>query len=108
VAISIAIGALPTTFGTRKKFFSCGALATMLPPAPSVTMSGAPSFPLDDRGHRLDAGDINLVQLLDKAQNGVQLAGHALGILLAHRYAGEMRDSLHCLKINGHVFASEN
>src|SRR5690606_24186372 len=48
----------------------------------------------DDRGHRLDARDIDLVQLLDETKNGVELATQSLRLRIAHGDTGKVRDAL--------------
>ncbi len=45
----------------------------------------------DDAGHRLDAGDVEIRQLLHEGQNGVQFALQGLQLFLTHRDAREMR-----------------
>src|SRR5262245_17887203 len=59
-------------------------------------------FHWNDRRHRLDAPDIDLVQLLDEPQNGVQLAGHPLGILGGDSDTGKVRNALYGGDIDGH------
>src|SRR5262249_12927900 len=45
-----------------------------------------------DRSHRLDAGHVDLVKLLDEGQDRVQLALQMLDLVVVDRDAGEMRD----------------
>src|SRR5690606_2122039 len=48
----------------------------------------------DHRGHRLDAGAIDLAELLDPAENGIELGHHPVEFVLAHpdaREAGDLR-----------------
>src|SRR4051812_9388729 len=55
-----------------------------------------------DRGHRLDAFDVDLVELLDESQDGVELALQMRDILLGHRNARETRNAADRLLIDGH------
>src|SRR5690606_36547747 len=48
----------------------------------------------DHRGHRLDAGAIDFAELLDPAENGIELGHHPVELVLAHpdaREAGDLR-----------------
>ena len=95
-----------TTFGTRKKFSTvAGALATMsaaLPPSVTLSCRFFIAIGVTDVIGSTPV-DIDLVELLDETQNGVELAGHALRIGIRHGNAGKVRDALHGLEINGHA-----
>ncbi|VVT17450.1 hypothetical protein RHIZ404_210462 [Rhizobium sp. EC-SD404] len=57
----------------------------------------------DHRGHGLDATHIDLVELLDEAENDVELADHALCILVAYRETGQTGNALHGCDIDRHA-----
>ena len=54
------------------------------------------------RGHRLDTVDIDLLQLLDKGQDRVDLAAQMLDLAVLDGDTGEMRDTAHGRGVNGH------
>ena len=54
------------------------------------------------RGHRLDAGDIDFLQLLDEGQHGVQFALEMLDLVLGDRDAGETGDTADGCGVDGH------
>ena len=54
-------------------------------------------------GHRLDAGHVDLVQLLDEAEDGVELAPQRLGLVVGHGDAGETRHALHGFLVDRHA-----
>lgn len=56
----------------------------------------------DHGRQRLNAGRINLSQLLDPTQNIVEFRFQALGFFFAHRNAGKTRDAEHGFCIDGH------
>src|SRR5580704_4032041 len=56
-----------------------------------------------DRGHRLDAGDVDLVELLDERQNGVELALQVLDLVVVDGDAREVRDAAHGRGVDGHA-----
>ena len=83
------------TLGTAKKPCSAtGALAsTSSRLSPSVTTSSRRrSCLVDHRGHRLDAGDIDLAELLDPAEDVVELGHQRLDLGVADGDAGELGD----------------
>ena len=49
-----------------------------------------------------DALDIDFVQLLDEAQNGVELIGHALSLVVGDLDSGETRNAATGSRIHGH------
>src|SRR5258708_3023099 len=55
-----------------------------------------------DRGHRLDALDIDLGQLLHESQHGIDLALQVRDLLVGDRDARQMRDAADGLGIDGH------
>jgi len=57
---------------------------------------------IDNRRHRLDAIDINLVQLLDETENGVQLVTQFLGAFIGDGDTRELGDSFDSGLIDGH------
>src|SRR5215470_9102219 len=59
-------------------------------------------FYRNDRGHRLDTFDIDLRQLLDKGENGIELAAQMLNLVLGDRNARKLRDAAHGLGIDRH------
>src|SRR5262245_4919065 len=58
------------------------------------------------RGHRLDAFDVDLRQLLDEGEDGVELALQGLDLLLGNRDAREMRDAADGIGVDGHCGGS--
>src|SRR5215510_9543581 len=54
------------------------------------------------RGHRLDALDVHRRKLLDKRQNGVELALKVLDLVLRDRNAGEMGDTADSGSVDRH------
>lgn len=54
------------------------------------------------RRHRLDTFDIDFRQLLDKSQNGVELALEVFDFVIRNRYARQMRNAADGLGVNGH------
>lgn len=54
------------------------------------------------RSHRLDAVDIHFGELLDEAKDAVQLADHAICLVLGDGNTGKAGDALHGGKIDGH------
>src|SRR6202008_632747 len=54
------------------------------------------------RRHWLDAIDVDLAQLLDERQNGVELVPEMLDLILGHGNAGEMRDAADNICVDGH------
>ena len=72
--------------------------------SPSVTTSGALlHHHRGDRGHRRDAGDIDLGQLLHEGQHGVELALEVLDLVVRHgnpRQTGDLADGC---GIDGHT-----
>ena len=57
---------------------------------------------VDHRGHRLDAGHVDLVQLLDEAEDGVELAAKRLRLGVAHRDPRQPRDLHHRVLVDCH------
>jgi len=55
-----------------------------------------------DRRHRLDGGDVDLRELLDERQDGVELAPEVLHLLIGNRNARQMGDAADGLGIDGH------
>ncbi len=60
------------------------------------------------RGHRLDAFDIDLLQLLDERQDGVELALEVLDLIVRDRDARQMRDAADGCGIDGHGGSSQD
>src|SRR5690606_10067453 len=56
----------------------------------------------DDRGHRRDAGDIDLLQLLDPAEDVAELGRERLDLGIADGDAGELRDMANGGGVYGH------
>src|SRR5882757_8568290 len=54
------------------------------------------------RRHRVDAVHLDLGQLLDKGQNGVELAAEVLDLLVGDRDARQMRDAADGRGVDGH------
>ena len=59
-------------------------------------------FLVDHRGQRLDSLGVDLGELLDPAEDGVQFGRQRLDLGVAHRDAGELGDVAHLLGIDGH------
>src|SRR3954465_3041234 len=55
-----------------------------------------------DRGHRLHALDIDLRELLDKGEHGVELALQMRNLALGNRNARQMRDAADGSGVDGH------
>src|SRR3954451_22530540 len=55
-----------------------------------------------DRGHRLDALDVHLRELLDESQDRVELTLEVLDLVLRNRDAGEMRDTADSSSVDRH------
>src|SRR5215470_3291713 len=55
------------------------------------------------RGHRLDAFDIDLRELLEKGQNGVELALEMRDFVLGHGNPGELCDAADGRSVDGHA-----
>src|SRR5208283_1606024 len=55
-----------------------------------------------DRRHRLDAFNVDLRELLDEGQNGIEFALKMLDLLVGHRDARQMRYAADSLGVNGH------
>ena len=84
-----------TTLGTAKKpSAGSGALASSRSRIlPSVTSSAAlRQLAGDDARHRLDAGRIDLAQLLDPGEDLAEIAHQGVGFLIADADAGERGD----------------
>src|SRR5690554_5797271 len=65
-------------------------------------------FPLlhgerNDRSHGFDARNIDFAELLDETEDRVQFPDQPRRLLLAHRDAGEVRDTLDGVDIDGHA-----
>ena len=56
-----------------------------------------------DRGHRLDALDIDLAELLDEGQDGVELAAEILDLVFGNRDPRQMRNAADGIGIDGHL-----
>ncbi len=70
---------------------------------PSVTASGALlHHHRRHRGHRLDARDVDLLQLLDEGEHGVELAAQVLDLVLGDGDARQMRDAADGIGVDGH------
>ena len=55
-----------------------------------------------DRGHRLDALDVHLRELLDESKDCVELALEVFDLVLRNRDAGEMRDTADGSSVDRH------
>jgi catechol 2,3-dioxygenase len=55
-----------------------------------------------DRGHRLSPRDVDLRQLLDESEDGVELAPKVLDLLLGDRNAGQMGNAADGIGVDGH------
>src|SRR5882757_2874346 len=55
-----------------------------------------------DRGHRLDALDVHLQELLHESEDRVELALEVLNLVLRNRDAGEMRDAADSSSVDRH------
>src|ERR1043166_8729205 len=53
-----------------------------------------------DRGHRVDAGYVDFIKLLDKGKDSVQLALQMLDLVVVDRDAREMRDVADGLRVD--------
>ena len=74
---------------------------------PSVTSSSRIFIAIGrHRRHRLDARDIDLRELLDESQHGVELARKVLDLVFSHGDAREMRHPADGFGVNGHGVAS--
>ena len=49
----------------------------------------------------------NLVQLLDESEDGIELIGHALRLVIGDLDPGETRNAAHGSRIHGHVDSLE-
>ena len=91
------------TLGTRKKWPSvAGAFLTIssgIPP--SVTTSGR-FFIAIGVTDVIDPRDVDLRQLLDESEDGVELAPKVLDLLLGDRNAGQVRDAADGCGVDGH------
>src|SRR5690348_4600187 len=59
-------------------------------------------FHWDYRRHWVDSVDIHFAELLDKCQHGIELSAEMLKLALRHGDTGEMRNSSHSSRIDGH------
>ncbi len=94
-----------TTFGTRKKLSSvAGALRTMSSAMPPSVTTSSRFFIAIGVTEVIGSTpvDVDLLQLLDEGQDGVELALQMLDLLLGDRDAGEMRDAADGGGVDGH------
>ena len=98
-----------TTFGTTKKSPSrSGALATMIARHAAFGDDVVALLHLHrhDRRHRLDVADIDLVQLLDEAEDRIQLALQRIELIVADGDPRKSRDALDGISVDGHRISS--
>src|SRR5260370_10980070 len=62
----------------------------------------------NDRGHRLDTFYIDLRQLLDEGENGVELASQVLDLVLGNSNARKLRDAANGIGIDRHAMLLES
>ena len=95
-----------TTFGTMKNSSSeAGALRTIVLGIVAVGHHVLAHLHLhrDDRSQRLDLRYIDLVQLLDPVQDGIEFALEARNVRLLHLDARKLGDAPHRRLIDRHV-----
>ena len=94
-----------TTFGTTKKSSSrAGALATIFLASPLAvtTSSRIFGFMAITEVIGCDAGDVDLVQLLDETEDGVELAAERFRLRVADRDPREAGDALDGILVDRH------
>ena len=57
------------------------------------------------RRHGLDTRNIDLRELLDKSQHGIELTAKVLDLVVGDRYASKMRNPADGIGVNGHAKA---